>query len=144
LFVCSCPGKAITEGDKIVRTFAHNHMADPGTVAGKKAQCDVINKASQNPKVTTSLLVEEFAAKTDDPSFRTRTITVKSLQRQIQRAKAKASFKPAAPKSFDDLETIPEEFKVELCDIPDCKLATIYVRFGSIFSFKPATFGENF
>jgi FtsZ-interacting cell division protein YlmF len=88
-------------------------MADPGAVAGKKAQCDVVKKAAENPKLQTSALVQEFAAKTDDPSFRTRTVTVKSLERQIQRAKAKATFKPAAPKSFDDLETIPEEFKVD-------------------------------
>jgi FtsZ-interacting cell division protein YlmF len=88
-------------------------MADPGAVAGKKAQCNVVKKAAENPKLQTSALVQEFAAKTDDPSFRTRTVTVKSLERQIQRAKAKATFKPAAPKSFDDLETIPEEFKVD-------------------------------
>jgi FtsZ-interacting cell division protein YlmF len=110
-------------------------MADPGTVAGKKAQCDVVKKAGENPKLKTSTLVEEFSAKTEDPSFRTRTITVKSLMRQIQRAKAKATFKPAVPKSFNDLEEIPEEFKVELCDFPDCRyLTTIYGRLCSISS----------
>jgi hypothetical protein len=112
MVICSCPGKAVTEGDKIVRSYGHNHLADPGTVAGKKAQNDVVKKAAENPKLKTSVLVEEFAAKTEDPSFRTRTVTVKSLKRQIQRTKAKAMFRPAAPKSFDNLEAIPEEYKV--------------------------------
>jgi FtsZ-interacting cell division protein YlmF len=87
-------------------------MADPGTVEGRKAQMDVVKKAEANPKLKTALLVEEFAARTDDPSFRTRTVTTKSLERQLQRAKAKALHKPKAPKSFDDLEDIPDEFKV--------------------------------
>jgi hypothetical protein len=102
-------------------------MADPGTVEGRKAQLAVVQKAADNPKIKTSTLVDEFAVKTDDPSFRTRTVTVKSLERQIQRTKAKATFKPAAPKSFDDLAEIPEEFKVEIYMIvvkkrcPDCR-----------------------
>jgi FtsZ-interacting cell division protein YlmF len=88
-------------------------LADPGTVEGKRAQQAVVKKAGENPKLKTSALLEEFEAKTDDPSYRTRTITTKSLARQVQRAKAKAVFKPATPKTFDDLEDIPEEFKVE-------------------------------
>jgi FtsZ-interacting cell division protein YlmF len=87
-------------------------MADPGTVEGRRAQMDVVKKAEANPKLKTALLVEEFAARTDDPSFRTRTVTTKSLARQLQRVKAKALHKPKAPKSFDDLEDIPDEFKV--------------------------------
>jgi hypothetical protein len=102
----------VTQGDIISRMCVHNHMPDPGTVEGKKAQLDVLKKAQVNPKLKTSLLVEEFAARTDDPSFRTQTVTTKSLEKQIQRVKAKALHKPKAPKSFDDLEDIPDEFKV--------------------------------
>jgi hypothetical protein len=87
-------------------------LADPGSVEGRQAQLAVVKAAEDNPKVKTSFLVEQFAAKTSDPSFRTRTVTVKTLERQIQKAKAKALHKPAAPTSFDDLEEIPEEFKV--------------------------------
>jgi hypothetical protein len=111
----SCPGRAITVGDNITTTFGHNHLADPGSVKGKKAQIAVVQKAKDNPKVKTALLVEEFAARTDDPSFRTRTVTVKSLEKQITRAKAKALNKPKAPTSFDDLAKIPEDFKVHMC-----------------------------
>jgi hypothetical protein len=87
-------------------------LSDPGTVEGKKAQAAVLQKAADNPKLKTSQLVEEFAGKTLDPSFRTRTVTVKSLEKQIQRTKAKALNKPKTPKSFDDLEDIPDEYKV--------------------------------
>jgi hypothetical protein len=88
-------------------------MSDPGTVEATKVQNTVLMKAADNPKVKTAALVDEFVSKTEDPSFRTRTVTVKTLQRHIQRAKAKALFKPAAPQSFDDLAEIPDEFKVE-------------------------------
>jgi hypothetical protein len=104
----------VSKGDIIVSTSAHNHMSDPGTVEARKAQVTVVKKAMDNPKLKTSLLVEEFAAKTEDPSFRTRTVTSKALEKQIQRAKAKALHKPAAPKSFDDLAEIPEEFQVSI------------------------------
>jgi hypothetical protein len=85
-------------------------MSDPGEVEGKKAQNDVLRRAAENPKL--KLLVEEFAARTEDPSFRTRTVTMKSLEKQIQRVKAKALHKPKAPRTFDDLQDIPDEFKV--------------------------------
>jgi hypothetical protein len=110
--VYSCPGRAISVGDTIKSTAEHNHLSDPGAVEGKRAQNDAIRKAVDNPKVKTALLVEEFAARTDDPSFRTRTVTLKGLEKQIQRAKAKALHKPKAPRTFDDLEEIPDEFKV--------------------------------
>jgi hypothetical protein len=100
-------------GDKIVDTHGHNHMADPGALEAKKAQLAVVKKAAENPKLKTSTLLEEFEANTEDPSFRTRTVTMASLQRQIQTAKAKAVFKPPTPKSFDDLEAIPEQFQVD-------------------------------
>jgi hypothetical protein len=112
-FVCSCPGRAITKGETILSCSAHNHLSDPGTVEGKKVQIAVLQKAADNPKLKTSQLVEEFAGKTLDPSFRTRTVTVRSLEKQIQRAKAKALRKPNAPRTFDDLEEIPDEFKVK-------------------------------
>jgi hypothetical protein len=82
-------------------------------VEGKRVQNDVLKKAAENPKLKTGQLVEEFAARTDDPSFRTQTVTMRALEKQIQKAKSKALNKPKAPRTFDDLETIPEEFKVE-------------------------------
>jgi hypothetical protein len=103
-------------------------------VEGKKAQNDVLKRAAENPKLKTGLLVEEFAARTDDPSFRTRTITMKALEKQIQRTKAKALHKPKAPRTFDDLEEIPEEFKVK----------EIYARFHQVFFRNLPRFGENF
>jgi hypothetical protein len=112
-FVFSCPGRAITEGGTITSTSSHNHLSDPGTVEGKRVQNDVLKKAAENPKLKTGQLVEEFAARTDDPSFRTRTVNMRALEKQIQKVKAKALHKPKAPRTFDDLETIPEEFKVE-------------------------------
>jgi hypothetical protein len=81
-------------------------------VEGRQAQIAVLKKAAADPKQKTAQLVEEFAARTEDPSFRTRTVTSKSMAKQIQRVKAKALHKPAAPKSFDDLAEIPEEFQV--------------------------------
>jgi hypothetical protein len=87
-------------------------MADPGAVVAKQAQNAVLQKAFDNPKLKTASLVEEFVAKTDDPSFRTRTVTVKTMQRMVQMRKAKALMKPAAPRSFDDLEFLPDEFTV--------------------------------
>jgi hypothetical protein len=125
----------VTKGDNIVSTVAHNHMSDPGTVEGREAQLAVLKKAADNPKVKTGLLVEEFAARTEDPSFRTRTVTSKSLAKQIQRVKAKALHKPATPKSFDDLAEIPEEFQVHFHIIirgffanPDCRSLSDLIR----------------
>jgi hypothetical protein len=87
-------------------------MSDPGSVEGKKVQNAVLKKAAEHPKMKTAALVDEFATKTDDPSFRTRTLTIRSFQRHVQKVKAKATFRPAAPKTFDDLDVIQEEFKV--------------------------------
>jgi hypothetical protein len=87
-------------------------MSDPGAVFAKEAQNAVLEKASNNPKLKTSMLVDEFASKTEDPSFRTRAVTLQTLQRQVQMRKAKALMKPAAPATFDDLEFIPDEFTV--------------------------------
>jgi hypothetical protein len=112
LFLYSCPGRAVTVGGNISQTYGHNHISDPGSVEGKKTLDAVVKKAAENPKIKTSALVEDFAAKTDDPSFRTRTVTVRSLQRRIQKAKAKATLKPAVPKNFDDLAAFPDEFTV--------------------------------
>jgi hypothetical protein len=81
-------------------------------VESHKIRSAVVQKAANNPKLKTATLLDEFAAKTEDPSFRTRTGTTKSLARNIQKAKAKALFKPAAPKTFDDLATIPDDFTV--------------------------------
>jgi hypothetical protein len=116
-------------GDKITSTCAHNHLSDPGTVASKQIQEDVLKKAAQNPKLKTAALVDEFATRTEDPSFRTRTVTIRSFQRHVQRAKAKALFKPKAPKSFDDLAELPEEYKVYTLRIckTDCRLDFIKI-----------------
>jgi hypothetical protein len=102
-------------------------LSDPGTVEGKKAQSTVMQKAADNPKLKTSQLVEEFAGKTLDPSFRTRMVTVRSLEKQIQRTKAKALKKPKAPRTFDDLEEIPDEFKVK--SSPECRSSSDFRTF---------------
>jgi hypothetical protein len=104
----------VTSGETIHSTYGHNHMADPGAVVAKQAQNAVLQKAFANPKLKTANLVEEFVDKTADPSFRTRTVTVKTLQRMVQMRKAKALMKPAAPRSFDDLEILPDEFTVRI------------------------------
>jgi hypothetical protein len=87
-------------------------MADPGAVHAKKVQNRVLQKAMDNPKIKTATLVDEYTDETQDPGYRTRGVNVKSLQRQIQKRKAKSLNKPKAPRTFDDLATIPEEFTV--------------------------------
>jgi hypothetical protein len=81
-------------------------------VEAKAAQIRVLKKAADNPKLKTAALVDEFTSECQDPGFRTRAVKVKLLQRQIQMRKAKALHSVKAPQTFDDLATIPEEFKV--------------------------------
>jgi hypothetical protein len=81
-------------------------------VEAKAAQNRVLKKATENPKIKTSALVDEFTTDCQDPGFRTRAVKVKLLQRQIQKRKAKALHSVKAPQTFDDLATIPEEFTV--------------------------------
>jgi hypothetical protein len=87
-------------------------LADPGAVEAKAAQNRVLKKASENPKMKTSSLVDEFTDHCQDPGFRTRAVKVKLLQRQIQMRKAQALHSRKAPQTFDDLATIPDEFTV--------------------------------
>jgi hypothetical protein len=102
----------VTSGNTIHSTKVHNHMSDPGSVFAQTVQNSIPQKAFDNPLLKTSTL--EFVTKTEDPSFRTRAVALKTLQKKIQRrkAKAKAQMKPAAPKTFDDLALIPDEFTV--------------------------------
>jgi hypothetical protein len=102
----------VTEGDIITSSYGHNHLADPGAVEAKAAQNRVLKKASENPKMKTSSLVDEFTEQCQDPGFRTRAVKVSLLQRQIQKRKAQALHSLKAPQSFDDLATIPDEFTV--------------------------------
>jgi hypothetical protein len=81
-------------------------------VEAKKVQNRVLQKASDNPKMKTATLVEEFVEKCQDPGFRTRGTNVKALSRQIQKRKAQALHLPNAPQTFDDVAVIPEEFTV--------------------------------
>jgi hypothetical protein len=81
-------------------------------VEAKQVQNRVLQKASDNPKIKTATLVEEYVDKCQDPGFRTRGTNVKALARQIQLKKAKARHLPNAPQTFDDVAVIPEEFAV--------------------------------
>jgi hypothetical protein len=81
-------------------------------VEAKKIQNLVLQKTSDNPKAKTSTLVDEYSDKCQDPGFRTRGTNVKALQRQIQKRKAMALHLPKAPRTYDDVAQIPDDFTV--------------------------------
>ena len=105
-----CRARAMTIGDIIKDTSAHNHGADPVQVSVKKAEQKVVALAQANPNLQTSHLVNVYCKETCDPAQRSKSATLKVVERKIQRKKAEAQNRPPQPKSYDDLETIPAPF----------------------------------
>ena len=109
----NCPGKAVTtaSGDKILLTKEHNHPADPVKVEVKKKEARIIELTKANPRQTTDLLVWIWIKETIHPSERAKTCKKASFERRIQKVKASFNQRPPSPKTFADLEFIPEKFQ---------------------------------
>lgn len=108
-----CPSTAITNlsGDKIIRTTEHNHPSDPVQVHVKVQEAKIVDLVKSNPRQTTDSVVGIWIKQTLDPIQRSKTCTKKSFERKIQRIKATNNQHPPVPKSFSDLEIIPEKFQ---------------------------------
>lgn len=102
-----CKARALTTNDSIVKTTPHNHGADPAAVRIRKETQRVVEQAKLNPQLATASLVNEWKEATMGPSG---PISKKSLERRVQRAKARLRNHPKTPKSFADLAKMPERY----------------------------------
>ena len=105
-----CPGSAVTVGDCIKSTKRHNHPSDPVEIQSAKAVCKVLEMARENPSLKTSSLINSWSKETMHPAIRSKSTSLKVMERKIQRHKAKVQLHPGIPHSFADLETIPEKY----------------------------------
>jgi FLYWCH zinc finger domain len=105
-----CPGRATTEGDFTVSTRPHNHLSDPTAVKVSCVEKKIIALAKEQPTLTTSHLLKEWAKATISPAERSKAMLRWSMRRKIQRAKNGTNPNPALPQNYDDLDDIPDQF----------------------------------
>lgn len=112
-----CPARATTDGEGVMikRTTPHNHGSDPIDLKKRKLEEKVKQTIKMNPKSSTDSVLTIWKKDTLSPEQRSVAIKEKSMQRKIQRARAKELSHPAKPTCFGDLEIIPEKFTVT-CD----------------------------
>jgi len=79
-------------------------------VSVKKAEQKVMALAQENPNLKTSHLVNTYCKETIDPAQRSKSASLKVVERKIQRKKAEAQNRPPQPKTFYDLAMIPPPF----------------------------------
>jgi len=106
-----CPGRATTVGEMTVSTRAHNHLSDPTSIKVKETVQKIIKKAKENPSLKTAHLLNEWAKETLSPAERSQSMLRSSMRRKIQKSKAKEANNPPIPRSFDDLEDLPEQYQ---------------------------------
>jgi len=106
-----CPGKALTIGNTIKWTKPHNHSANPIEIKVKAAKEKVLQKARDNPTLQTAQLMAEWCQETSKPEERSKAGSLKTMERSLQREKAKVREHPPVPKTFDDFANIPEHFR---------------------------------
>ena len=105
-----CGGKATTEGDTIKNTRSHNHASDPIDVGVRQKKEKVLKMVEAHPEMKTSQALNVWAQETSAPEDRSKAVTLKSMERTVQRVKAKAQEHPAVPQNYLDLEHLPEKF----------------------------------
>ena len=112
-----CPARATTdvEGLMIKRTSPHDHGSDPVDLKKRKLDEKIKQTIQMNPKSSTDSVLTIWKKGTLAPEQRSVAIKAKSMQRKIQRARAKELAHPAIPSSWSDLEGIPEKFSLT-CD----------------------------
>lgn len=111
-----CPGSAITVGNYIEKTTAHIHPSDPEAILAAKAVEKVIETARGNPSLKTSELLKSWSKDTSHPALRSKSLCFKTMERKIQRVKAKALVCPGVPRDFKDLEKIPIKYLLTFDD----------------------------
>ena len=106
-----CPGRAVTKDvSEIDHTVAHNHLSDKAAFLAKKVRSEILQAAEDHPTLQTAELVNTWAQQVSNPLVRIKSVKSDSIQRAIQRTKAKALEHPEAPQSFSDLEAIPDKY----------------------------------
>ena len=105
-----CPGKAVTEGGFIKYTRAHNHPSDPIDVGIRQKKEKVLKMVQTHPEMKTSQALNAWAQETSAPEDRSKAVSLKSMERTVQRVKAQAQDHPAVPQDYTNLELLPEKF----------------------------------
>ncbi len=105
-----CPGRAKTDGEFTVSTRPHNHLSDPTMVKVRQAEMKIVAMAKEQPTLTTSHLLKEWAKATLSPAERSKAMLRHSMHRKDQRAKNKITARPPLPQSFDNLDEILQQF----------------------------------
>ena len=85
-----CPGKAVTEGSFIKYTRAHNHPSDPIDVGIRQKKEKVLKMVQTHPEMKTSQALNAWAQETSAPEDRSKAVSLKSMERTVQRVKAQA------------------------------------------------------
>ena len=106
-----CPGKALTVGNIIKWTKPHNHSANPVEIKVKDAKQKVLQKARDNPTLQTAQLIAEWCQATSKPEERSKAGSLKTMERSLQKEKAKVREHPPMPQTYDDFSDIPEQFQ---------------------------------
>jgi hypothetical protein len=71
----------------------------------------IFQKAKDAPKTATVDLMAEFSKETAAPALRGRAGLLKGIERKIQRYKTRSLNHPKRPAKFEELESIPDQFK---------------------------------
>ena len=106
-----CPGKALTIGNTIKWTKPHNHSANPVEVKVRNSKLKVLQKARDNPTLQTAQLIAEWCQETSNPEERSKAGSLKTMERSIQKEKARVREHPPVPQTFEDFSEIPEHFQ---------------------------------
>lgn len=105
-----CPGTAGTLGEIIKFTHRHNHPSDPIDVGVRKKKEKVLKMAAANPEMKTSQVLNVWAQETNAPEDRSKAVSLKSMERTVQKVKARTLDHPAVPRDYSDLDQVPEKF----------------------------------
>jgi len=120
------PRQGTTEGELTVSTRPHNHLSDPTAVKVSCVEKKIIALAKEQPTLTTSHLLKEWAKATISPAERSKAMLRWSMRRKIQRAKNGIHPNPALPQNYDDLDKIPDQFtKTSVVPAPFMQFYTV-------------------
>jgi hypothetical protein len=106
----NCPGRATTDGEFTVSTRPHNHLSDPTMVKVRMVEKQIVTMAKEQPTLTTSHLLKEWAKATLSPAERSKAMLRHSMRRKVQRAKNRVTERPPIPQTFDELDEIPAQY----------------------------------
>jgi hypothetical protein len=117
-----CPGTATSlAGESMVmQTKPHNHPSDPTVVKVSLVMSKLIQKVKNDPKIPTAQIIAEWSKECSDPAMKSKTILKRSLKRKVQTTKRKVKKFPPNPKTYDNLESFPDDFST--CFDKECFL----------------------